>query len=484
MNKLFVFFTALLLSVSTFSQQYNFINYSTEEGLAQSQIRALNQDDDGYIWIGTFGGLSKFDGVNFENFSSNDGLLSNQINSIFNDSKGNVWIGGQGGVSVYDGKGFKRYKFKEALSQNFILSIAEDKHGRIWFASDGGGVIYLQENKFNYLVLPNGIDNNYVRSIVIDQQENKWLATRNGLSIIDSTLQIKDTISNINATQVFVDDDKTVWCSTFGDGVLRLINGRCIKLNTDSGLLTDYVRGFTKRKDGSFWFVSKNGISKYESGVFKNFTSKDGLSQNNIKVVFEDEEGNLFFGSDGGGLIKFTNENFISYTQEDGLSSSVVMSILEDAKQNIWVSTYGKGVTKIDGDSFEKNDERDGLANNTVWCSLLAADNRIWFGTDDGVSVYDGKKFKTYKVKDGLTAKKVYGLSEDDNGNIWIGTKDGLSFLDIGKNKIFDYTKSVGVRRNVRFMYHETPTIIWFCSADGLARYDIEKGVSEVFDEA
>ena len=481
MNKLFAFLIPFLVSVSAFSQQYNFINYSIEEGLVQSQIRAIHQDDAGYIWIGTLGGLSKFDGINFENFSTNDGLLSNQINSIFNDSKGNVWFGGQGGVSVYDGKSFKQYQFKEALNQYFIFSIAEDKHGRMWFACEGGGVVYLQGGQFNYVVLPNGTYNNYVRSIAIDEQDNKWLATRNGLSIIDSNLIIKDTISNVNASQVFIDADKTVWCSTYGDGVLQLVNDTCIKLTIDSGLLTNHIRGFTKRKDGSFWFVSKDGVSKYQEGVFKNFTSKDGLTQNNIKCVIEDKEGNLFFGSDGGGLIKFTNEDFISYSEQDDIGSNVVMSVLEDSSNNMWISTYDAGITKIEKDSYTHYQDIGGTASNTVWCSLLAKDNRIWFGTSFGLYVYNGVIFKAYQVKDGLSAKKVYALNEDENGNIWIGTKDGVSLLDVEKDSIHDYTQIIGLRRNIRFIFSENPDVKWYCSSEGLSRYDMKSGRADVF---
>ncbi len=73
MLRLLAFIFVFIISISTYAQQYNFINYSIEDGLVQSQIRAINQDSDGYLWIGTLGGLSKFDGINFENFSTNDG---------------------------------------------------------------------------------------------------------------------------------------------------------------------------------------------------------------------------------------------------------------------------------------------------------------------------------------------------------------------------------------------------------------------------
>ena len=117
----------------------------------------------------------------------------------------------------------------------------------------------------------------------------------------------------------------------------------CVKHNNETGLISNHIRGFVKRKDGSFWFVSKFGISKYFNGEMKNFTANDGLKNSNIKVVTEDDEGNLFLGSDGGGLIKFTSEDFISYTENDVIGSNVVMSVLEDFNTNIWVATYGQG---------------------------------------------------------------------------------------------------------------------------------------------
>ena len=187
-------------------------------------------------------------------------------------------------MTVYDGNGFKNFQFKEALSQSVVLSIAEDRSNQIWFATDGGGLVYLDDTRFNYLVLPKGEDNNYIRSICIDDRDNIWLATRNGLSIIDSQKNIKDTIPDVNATQVFVDSENNVWCSTYGKGVLQLGGGLCVEHNVKTGLISNHIRGFVKRKDGSFWFVSKKGVSKYSKGEVKNFTKRDGLNNSNIKV--------------------------------------------------------------------------------------------------------------------------------------------------------------------------------------------------------
>ena len=479
MNKLILLVCGLIVSIAAFSQQYNFISYSVAEGLAQSQVRAICQDDDGYVWVGTLGGLSKFDGINFENFSTDDGLLSNQINSIFKDSKGNIWIGSRGGVTVYDGNGFKNFQFKEALSQNVVLSIAEDRSSQIWFATDGGGLVYLDDTRFNYLVLPKGEDNNYIRSICIDDRDNIWLATRDGLSIIDSQKNIKDTIPDVNATQVFVDTDNNVWCSTYGKGVLQLVDGLCVEHNIKTGLISNHIRGFVKRKDGSFWFVSKNGVSKYSKGEVKNFTKRDGLKNSNIKVVDEDKEGNLFLGSDGGGLIKFTNEDFISYTEKDVIGSNVVMSVLEDFNSNLWVSTYGQGVGVFTSKGYVLFTTDHGLGNNTVWCSMVSKEKDFWVGTEFGVSVFDGNKFKTYSLDEGLNAKVVYSIKDDSNNNVWIGTKEGVSVL----NRLNDSITNLGIGKNIRDIFIENETYIWFCSSDGLFKYNVVSKESIVFTD-
>ena len=98
-----------------FTQQYNFINYSIEEGLIQSQVRTICQDKEGYIWLGTLGGISRFNGINFQNFSIHDGLLDNSVYALYTGTKGNVFIGSKGGIHIFDGSRFQTCKFRETV---------------------------------------------------------------------------------------------------------------------------------------------------------------------------------------------------------------------------------------------------------------------------------------------------------------------------------------------------------------------------------
>jgi ligand-binding sensor domain-containing protein len=484
MKKILGLLLLLVIAINTNAQQYNFINYSIENGLIQSQIRAICQDDDGYIWIGTLGGLSKFNGKTFQNYSTNDGLLNNQINAIYKDSKGNLWLGTLGGVTVYKQNSFTNIIFKDSLAKNSVLSIVEDKKGNIWLATDGGGIVVYNHQTLNYITLPNSEKQNYIRSITCDDNDNKWIATREGVAIIDKKFQVVDTIKNINATEVFIDAKKQIWCSTFGNGIVKITKDSTVYYTEKDGLISNHIRAFTIRKDGTIWFVSKNGISKFNGVEFKNFTQKDGLSNNNIKCIIEDEEGNLFLGADGAGIIKFTDESFVSFTKNDGLSSDVVMSINEDENQNIWITTYDAGICKIKNQTCMHYNTNNGLANNTVWCSLIDRNNNLWLGTSNGVSLYSNNQFKSYNKEQGLNAKKVFALNEDNRGNIWIGTKKGLSVLYVSNDSIYNYDEIEGLSRNIRYIFNEDDKVIWFCSSDGLFRYDIKTHTAKKIDSS
>ena len=473
-----VFLASVLLlffSFNSFSQQYNFINYSVEHGLIQSQINALRQDNKGYIWIGTLGGVSKFDGINFKNYSTKDGLINNQINAIFKDKSDHLWFGSLGGISLYDGSKFESFYFKMELSTFFVTSITQDNNGALWLATDGGGIVKYHQKKFEYFLINenNAAESNYVRHIFCDQQNNKWLSTKKGVFLMDAHNMIKDTIADVNASQVYLDSLGTIWCATFGDGVLKINKNSITKITTETdGLISNHIRSFKAKKDGSVWFVSKSGISKWYKNQLTNFSEKDGLKSYNIKCIIEDDEGNMFMGSDGGGLIKFTNDKFISYTQNDGLISNTIMSINEDQQGAIWFSSYGNGVSKLYNNSYTNYTEQDGLGNNTVWCSLVDKQNNVWFGTSTGFSVFDGKKITSYNSKHGLNANKVYALTQDEQENIWIGSKEGLSVLYLKKDSLYNFSSDFKLPTNIRTIVIENNTTIWLCSSEGLIKFN------------
>ena len=121
-----------LTTIMSISQQYSFIQYSRPEGLPQTQISSIVQDSKGYLWIGTVGGLSRFNGIEFSNSSKSEGLLDNQVNCLFVDSANNVWVGNNGGISLVNQNKISGYPFKKELDKVAYAAFTFIEKNCIW----------------------------------------------------------------------------------------------------------------------------------------------------------------------------------------------------------------------------------------------------------------------------------------------------------------------------------------------------------------
>ncbi len=484
-NYFFYFCCSLcfLVGVDLSAQQYSFINYSIENGLAQSQVQTIFQDDKGYLWLGTYGGLSRYDGKSFVNYSKEDGLLDNRINSIVESPAKEIYVATLGGINKFDGKKFKSFPLKPELSKNQVLSMAVDKPGNLWLCTDGGGVCKFNGSTFTYYNEQNGLINDYVRSACLDKNGNIWFGTRGGICFYDGK-EFK-TIDPVieqphNVSQIINDRDGNLWFCTFGEGVFKYDPSSPLKTSFKSfinyteekdGLILDWIRSATQDKAGNFWFASRNGVSKFDGKSFLNFDKKNGLFYPNINTVMQDNEGKVWFGTDGKGVLKFTGETFVTYTTQDGLSSDIIMSVTEDNQENLWFCTYGSGVCKQNAtkDGFINYREAQGLNNNIVWTSFVDNQNNIWFGTSGGVCKYDGTRFIT--LNDSLPANTVYSIYQDKKGNMWFGTTAGVSKYD-GKSCVnFVYEKD-NIGKNIRSIYEDDQNNMWFASSNGVFKYN------------
>lgn len=472
-----VFLTFLFSFNASVAQHYNFINYSTESGLAQSQVRSIAQDKNGYLWLGTLAGLTKYDGKKFVNYSIQNGLIDNQIISLVTDRFIGLWIGTLGGLNYFDGEKFQSYLFKEDMAENMVNAIGQDANGDLWLATDGSGVCKFSKNKFEYFTEEDGVSDNYVRAVCVDDKGLVWFGTRNGVCFYNGK-EFKRLDTNLaqphNVSHVFMDKHKKLWFSTFGEGVYSYDGKSFTNYTEANGLINDWIRSGIEDSEGNIWFASKFGLSKFDGNSFMKFTESEGLPLDNTNVLFEDKERNIWIGSDGKGLCKFLGETFTYLTTNDNLSSNIVLSILEDKDKNLWFSTFGKGITKKEKDKTVKYSTDQGLNNNTIWASLKDKDNNLWFCTSDGISMYNGKKFKNYGIADGLSAKTVYSTCQDSKGNLWFGTTKGVSVFD-GKN-FKNYTHDTdNIGKDVMSIVEDKNKCLWFATKSGL--YKLENNV-------
>lgn len=459
----------LLASGIGFGQQYNFIGRSIEDGLAQSQVWSLYQDEKGYIWMGTIGGVSRFNGRDFLNFSRDNGLLNNQINDIIGTQDGSIWFATTGGLNSYEGVHMVAHPFPEEVNDARALDLCEDANGDIWVGTNGLGVLHYNGSEWSTFNEENGLTDLFVRSILIKDEEI-WVGTSEGLFRgKDGQWQLHELTDGVQPSISHLAEDKSgnVWVSSYGDGIFQ-INGKDQKqfLAAD-GLVNDNIRTMVMGSD-AIWCCSKSGVSKLKDGLWTTYSEANGMIDENIRSAIEDNEGNIWFGTDGKGVMKYTGDMFVSFTEKDGLCSDLIMSFAGSTESDMWFSTYGHGICNLGGNSFRTE---EGLANNTVWSSLRSSNGAIYFGTSDGVSILKDGALKNLRKEDGLVGVRITAMLEDQEGGIWFGAREGVSryFGD----SIINYTPdNEGPGKYVRAMLQDNSGKIWFATGSGAYIYD------------
>ncbi|MFQ6043953.1 MAG: two-component regulator propeller domain-containing protein [Candidatus Poribacteria bacterium] len=235
------------------------------------------------------------------------------------------------------------------------------------------------------------------------------------------------------------------------------------------GLADNYVTAIHREPDGSMWFATLGGISRYDSKEFKNFTEKNGLASNVVHAIQRDTDGVLWFGTFGG-VSRYDGNQFRNFTEKDGLAENRVFDLYQDTDGVLWFGTFS-GVSRYDGKKFKIFTKEDGLVNDIVRVIYSAPDGMVWFGTHGGVSRYDGKKFVSLTTEDGLANNRVVAIYIDPEGGLWLGTRgggvavyDGIAWTSLDTRD--------GLASNVvQFIYPDADGSLWFATEKGITVY-------------
>ncbi|MFH1131619.1 MAG: LamG-like jellyroll fold domain-containing protein [Pseudomonadota bacterium] len=228
------------------------------------------------------------------------------------------------------------------------------------------------------------------------------------------TYTLLDGLASNSVYAIYSAPDGTLWFATQG-GVSRYDGKEFVNFTTQDGLAHNDVRAIYGTPDGILWFGTRGGVSRYDGKEFKNFTTVDGLASNYVTAIHCAPDGALWFGTGygdipGGGVSRYDGKEFKNFTAKDGLASNTVVSINSDPNGVMWFGTLGGGVSCYDGKEFKNFTTKNGLAISVVAIhrapdSPFEKGGRgiLWFGTWlGGVYRFDGKEFKNFTEKDGL----------------------------------------------------------------------------------
>ncbi len=463
-----ILFFLLLLPLTAAAQRYSFIEYGLKEGLVQSQVRCLYQDSRGYIWAGTLGGLSRFDGLGFVNYDRQDGLPGNQVNCFLELNNGDLLVGMNGALAVVNGQGISSIplpeKFKEA-SVNALLN--DSRTGQILVGTDEG-LLTLSGN-----TISDPEFSGHVRAMCTLLNGDVLVTMKEGLYVLSLSgfkpywePSAEEDLSFFEATQ---SPDGFVWVATKGAGLLKLFEGKEVyRYNHQGEMVSSTLTGILQSRKGEFWLCSRFGFTRTDGLHFKHFDNTNGLPVPDVRDIMEDREGNIWLATYGAGMLRYTGDGFSAFTTKEGLSSNAVMSICQSRDGVIWLSTFDGGLNKMATDTIQPIAGVLSDSNNRIWASAEDNDGVMWFGTSDGLYSMNQQGTLKQFPSDSLPDRMVLELFRDSQGRIWVGTAKGACYLQEGRAISIDAPKEMETR--VRSIREDRTGALWFGTLKGVFR--------------
>lgn len=463
----------VLATLPVGAQQYAFKQFTAQDGLAQSQVRAMAQDGEGYLWFGTLGGASRFDGEHFENHALQDGLPDASVSAMVTDTEGHLWMGAGHTVVHRNGASWEQHSLPVERGIR-ILGLTFDAHKRLLAGTDGAGLFVLENGNMTTLKGYPQDTAQHVRCLLTLRDGRVLVGLRNGLLLWENGVCTSVSLGRKKLTNISAlaeGPDGSWWVGTYLDGLFHQApDGKVTSYSAENGLVVNNVRGLLVDRSGRTWVATKFGVNLLDQGRMRLFTVHQGMPNDNIYCLFQDREDNIWLGTDGAGVLRYIGDRFVTYTVKDGLCSDLVMTAVADPQGGIWLGTYDNGVCRMDGMAMVNT--TDGLPNNTVWCSLRDRQGALWFGTNDGLAKMERGMVQPLPEARAMPELRVLSLLESSNGDIWCGTREGVSVLHADGGVTRHPAGPGGPGRSVRSMVHDRKGHIWLASDNGIGVFD------------
>ena len=470
----FTIFSLPCFALDSFFDNYVYQSWSAFGTLSGTTANDIYQTDDGYINIGTYEGLVRFDGIEFTaiNRSLDRDYEFVSVRTILQDSKGNLWLGSNDeGLQKISDSGNKLYTIREGLPNNSIRTLAEDLNGNIWVGTAGGVVYITPEGRLiSPQFAPGTTANGVIAShIYCDSVGRIWLtiSNENGLflfvnGVFRSLIEFEQ-FGRYFATAIFQDKNGIYWIGLGDRGLYRMENGIAKRVTTNTILDTIPTCSILQDKEGNIWFGTEKGLAVYSDGTFVEYKGSPELANSNINKIIQDREDNIWFATDRSGIGKITNGKF--KLSRIGVT---VNCIDEDQDGRIWAGT-DNGIFCYKNDSLEENMLTRYTKDVRIRHVEVTSDNKVLVCCykSPGLLIYDGKSIKTWSTDEGLVGDKVRVAIETEPQEYYIGTTTGLSIIH-KDGSILNYKQAENLETEyVMALYKDTHGIIWIGTDGG-----------------
>lgn len=471
---------------SLWAQEFSYQNYSIPQGLVQTQVSIIYEDSKGYLWIGTKGGVSIFDGYEFKNLTVNDGLLSPFVKQIIEDKSGRMWFLHQRGVSYLENGLIT--SFNCIPVQFGSIGLFESCDGEVCLitrndASDEIKEFCFSRNQFIESSSYSDILNEYQQTI--DPYKNRrgfnvlynpsdcelWVLFFNGSLISIKNDEIVEEIKDYPLHSIFLSRTNEIYLTdTFT--FYKISNSTIQPLHhlTENMFYPD--RSFIAISDSEFYFFDFNWrLHYFKTGNLFN----DNYKFPNGCFLFLSRNNSLWLGSDGHGIYKLKSTAFTNFLPEKNQSVPNVWSILEDKHHRVWFSSYTDGLGYVSENGFESDNtylELPGLIEPNMYMGGgYHPDGDILFThIQFGLIRFDSEKFSAFYSTPPVSSAFIM-VDDTFRKKIVCGTNIGLLQSDYQGNSYFD-TLFIGKTKNVVSITIDTSGIYWLGTFSGFSRYN------------
>ena len=525
------FFSLPLSAQNGFFDNYVYQSWTAFGGLSGTTANDIYQTNDGYINIGTYEGLVRFDGVAFTSINraldSDYSIVS--VRTIIQDSRGNTWLGSNDeGLQKISSSGNKLYTLEDGLPNNSIRALAEDASGNIWIGT-AGGVVYLTPE--GRLITPQFAPGTTASGVIAshifcDNVGRIWLtiSNENGFFLYTNgvfrPLLEFEKYGRYFATAIFQDSRGVFWIGLGEKGLCRMFNGGAESIHTGTILDTIPTCTILEDNNGDLWFGTEKGLVVLSNGEFIEYKGSAEITGSNINKIIQDREGNIWLATDRNGIGKLTQGKFklsrlgitvnaLAETPDGkiwaGTDSGVFCYNTNDDLEENEVTRYTKGLRirhveatpegklliscytqpaqlLYDGNKIISWSTDEGLVGNKVRVAIETAPDEYYVGTTTGLSIIhaDGS-IKNIRQAEGLETEYVMTVYKDTHGVVWVGTDGGGIFLLKNETVISHLTSTYGIAGNVIFkVSQDKDNNYWICTGSGITRiedFDPAKGL-------
>ena len=462
------------LALDPQSSSYLRRDFTVEEGLPDDEVNAITQTRNGFLWVGTDGGLARFDGAHFTQIRLRAGKRKEiPVSFLLTAEDGALWVGTDSGLAHIPSAALDH--FDRSLVTMYHLGVGPSdqiaclliRNGILWVGtshglyrferghvvtvipdepistmnqtSDGhlliiGGHGFMEWDGARILRYPEfpkqlGVQSDGIFQVHEDRNRVRWFCTSSGIArLVNGSFQKLapyGPLAGQAAYRIYEDPQGNLWTNK-ASGLFRL---------SDKGVkglaLGVHARYMYSDTNGDLWVAtSSEGLYRFTDRTFKMYTVADGLPASNIPMaVLAAHDGTLWVGSNCGGLSRFDGKRFKTYSEKDGLLNSCVWSLAEDTNHDLWIGTWGGGLFRFRNGRFTQYSTPRGPPSAVVLSLAAAQDGSLWIATTAGLSHMQNEHFHNYTTADGLSSDRTITVVQDRGGGIWAATDTGVDHL-------------------------------------------------------